>query len=831
MALSWLAKILRSSRQHARKPRARYQPELEYLERRITPQATRTWVSGVGDDANPCSRTAPGKTFAGAIAKTAAGGEIDALDSGGFGALTITKSITIDGGNNLASVLVSSGNGIVINAADTDVIVLRHLKFQGLNGTASAGLNAIRILKAGEVHIEDCDIQNFGNVGIDWESSTSGGKLFVSDTNILNNQGGGFLMKPNAVPATAQLDHVFALHNLFGFKAQDQADVTISNSVASGNTQNGFQTVTTASAARMHLNSDLASENEQNGISSDGTNSQVTLTDVTSVGNWSEGIATPNGGNLFSFGTNRIADNALGATTLGSGQGTQGGGATRTWVSGVGDDANPCSRTAPGKTFAGAIGKTTVGGEIDALDPGGFGAVTITAAYTIDGTGAFASILAPGTNAIIINAGASDVVIIRGLSLNGFNTTSLNGIKILGAGAVIVENCAIQNFGQNGIDFEPTNAGAMLFVENSVIRNNTGAGILIKPNAVHALAMIDGVQADQNNVGIQVQDNADVSISHSSASGNTTNGFEVDASTTSSVMTLESDTAANNGSSGVLAKGPAGGSSTISATALLSNFTATSNGLMGLQAASANPPDSFIVALNSNIRLSANAGGDGAPTGNFFAQHFIEALYLDDLGRAASTAEINGWVMMFNSPGNSTTTVATRFARQSEVLDHLVQSWYVTYLGRTANGGEEMGFVNELVQGQSQEQVLSNLLGDPGHEFFNRAQALVSSGTPQERYVQALYMLLLHRTGSASEITGWVNNIPMVGLIGVALQIQQTGEYRTIVVSGYYNVLLHRPPDVYGDMGGLNAWVFMSNQDLYTIRTAFEGTSEFFANG
>jgi hypothetical protein len=60
-------------------------------------QATRTWVSGVGDDANPCSRTAPCKTFAGAISKTAPGGEIDALDPGGFGALTITKSITIDG--------------------------------------------------------------------------------------------------------------------------------------------------------------------------------------------------------------------------------------------------------------------------------------------------------------------------------------------------------------------------------------------------------------------------------------------------------------------------------------------------------------------------------------------------------------------------------------------------------------------------------------------------------------------------------------------------------------------------------------------------------------
>src|SRR5947208_4349132 len=75
-------------------------------------QATRTWVSGVGDDVNPCSRTAPCKTFAGAISKTAAGGEIDALDDAGYGAVTITKSLTIDGGGHLASILASGSLGV-----------------------------------------------------------------------------------------------------------------------------------------------------------------------------------------------------------------------------------------------------------------------------------------------------------------------------------------------------------------------------------------------------------------------------------------------------------------------------------------------------------------------------------------------------------------------------------------------------------------------------------------------------------------------------------------------------------------------------------------------
>src|SRR5438309_11048407 len=97
--------------------------------------------------------------------------------------------------------------------------------------------------------------------------------------------------------------------------------------------------------------------------------------------------------------------------------------ATRTWVSGVGDDVNPCSRTAPCKTFAGAISKTADGGEIDCVDPGGFGAVTITKGITIDGGGTFASILAAGTNGIIVNETTNTkTIIIRNLSINGAGT-------------------------------------------------------------------------------------------------------------------------------------------------------------------------------------------------------------------------------------------------------------------------------------------------------------------------------------------------------------------------------------------------------------------------
>src|SRR5215210_5606986 len=102
-------------------------------------QATRTWVSGVGDDVNPCSRTAPCKTFAGAISKTAASGEISVLDPGGFGAVTITKSITLNGDGTLAGILASLTNGVIINGANVNV-TLRSLSING----AGNGLNGVR---------------------------------------------------------------------------------------------------------------------------------------------------------------------------------------------------------------------------------------------------------------------------------------------------------------------------------------------------------------------------------------------------------------------------------------------------------------------------------------------------------------------------------------------------------------------------------------------------------------------------------------------------------------------------------------------------------------
>jgi hypothetical protein len=202
--------------------------------------------------------------------------------------------------------------------------------------------------------------------------------------------------------------------------------------------------------------------------------------------------------------------------------------ATRTWVSGVGDDANPCSRTAPCKTFAGAISKTAASGEINVLDPGGFGAVTITKALSIVNDGAIAGVLVSGTNGIIINAGVNDVVTLRGLDINGLGT-GLNGIRFIAGKALRVQNCQIYGF-QQGIDFEPNVLSAQLYVQDTSIHENSGNGILVLPAAGgSAKVSVDRVHLE-NNGG---------------------DGFKSDATSGTISATLRESVMAANGGNGI----------------------------------------------------------------------------------------------------------------------------------------------------------------------------------------------------------------------------------------------------------------------------------------
>jgi hypothetical protein len=196
-------------------------------------------------------------------------------------------------------------------------------------------------------------------------------------------------------------------------------------------------------------------------------------------------------------------------------------GQTRTWVSGVGSDANPCSRTAPCQTFAGAISKTGIGGEINCLDPAGYGTVNITKSITIDCNWTHGSILAASTNGVIVN-GSNIVVTLRGLSINGAGTTTGNGIRILQAAAVNVDNVTLENFGGTavgqgrGISIETASANMRVTVQNSRIWNASNHGIHSIPTGGNVLLVVDHTQISRGGtVGMQLNNNTNATIDNS----------------------------------------------------------------------------------------------------------------------------------------------------------------------------------------------------------------------------------------------------------------------------------------------------------------------------
>jgi len=221
--------------------------------------------------------------------------------------------------------------------------------------------------------------------------------------------------------------------------------------------------------------------------------------------------------------------------------------ATRTWVSGVGDDVNPCSRTAPCKTFAGAISKTAAGGEINCLDPGGYGAVTITKSMTIDCTGTFASILASGTTGVNVNDSATGtpntiIVQLKCLSINGSGTTlGINGINFVSGAQLVVENTLITDFSNAGINARGVNVSLVYHqlevINSTIMRNGVGgsgtAGIILgvpAPGApvagVVRASIIDSV-ISHGNVGIRVSPTAVAVLERTSIESNVSYGAVV----------------------------------------------------------------------------------------------------------------------------------------------------------------------------------------------------------------------------------------------------------------------------------------------------------------
>jgi hypothetical protein len=273
-------------------------------------QATRTWVSGVGDDANPCSRTAPCKTFAGAISKTANPGEIDALDPGGFGAVTINKSIKIDGTGTMASVLFSGTNGIIINAAATDTIVLRGLS---LNGSGSLlGTDAIRVLSAKTVNIEDCDISKGSGDGIEVLATTNV-NVAITNTSIKNFSGAGVKVETSSGVAkvTAERSSVSGCGQ--GVLAHRNSRVTVRQSALVSNGVGGFAEGN-GGVAVIFVESSQVAQNSSHGVQAGGgastTTSVIRISDDAIDNNLGNGVSVQANGTVETFMNNEIVGNA-----------------------------------------------------------------------------------------------------------------------------------------------------------------------------------------------------------------------------------------------------------------------------------------------------------------------------------------------------------------------------------------------------------------------------------------------------------------------------------------------------------------------------------------
>jgi hypothetical protein len=279
-------------------------------------QATRTWVSGVGDDANPCSRTAPCKTFAGAISKTAAGGEIDCLDPGGFGTVTITKSITIDCDSGVGSILASGTNGINISAnAASDVIYIRNLTINGTSQGVTPGLNGIVVNSAKTVHLQEVDIFDFTTSCVTVNGSAAS-QLTIENSSFTNCGTNGVQLTTTTGTVLGDFHNTRIWNCGNGINAGNGARLNVFDSVISFNTvginQSGLAGgASTAMVAGSTLagNSTALQSGAPNGFLGASGNTFINNTGV---------VYNINGGNITTAGDNPSFGNTAAGVTSGA---------------------------------------------------------------------------------------------------------------------------------------------------------------------------------------------------------------------------------------------------------------------------------------------------------------------------------------------------------------------------------------------------------------------------------------------------------------------------------------------------------------------------------
>lgn len=298
-------------------------------------QATRTWVSGVGDDANPCSRTAPCKTFAGTISKTAVNGEINCLDPGGFGAVTITKSITIDCHEIFASILNSSVSGVIINFTNftavgetRKTVRLRNLNINGAN----TGLHGIRIIgnaatTGTEVFVEDCLIDGqFGSPGRGIEDFRQGGGLLVVDHSTIRNVGNAAVsVDPTGAGGASSTQINVRISNsqigntVFGLNFGSNVKASIFNTVVTGVTNAGVFAIQNSGGVTEIAVDHCIINSNGTGVNASTANTIIRVSNSTVMNNTTL-FSVAGGGQVLSYGNNQTGGVLLGALVPG-GQG------------------------------------------------------------------------------------------------------------------------------------------------------------------------------------------------------------------------------------------------------------------------------------------------------------------------------------------------------------------------------------------------------------------------------------------------------------------------------------------------------------------------------
>jgi hypothetical protein len=342
-----------------------------------------------------------------------------------------------------------------------------------------------------------------------------------------------------------------------------------------------------------------------------------------------------------------------------------------------------------------------------------------------------------------------------------------------------------------------------------LIENCAGGGVVVSPTSSgSALAVLDGVQAVGNSVGIKAQGNCDVTVFNCTASNNSSHGLQAAATAAATTLNVEGGAAANNGGNGVQTQGSGG----VGATANVANLGATGNAQTAF--GMANPGNSFLTVFG--------------PT-----QRFIESLYLDFLKRSGDVTNVSDAGVWVNALKNGTLTqaqVANNITRTAEAYGVLVDGLYWKLLNRAADPTGRAGYVSALQMGATEEQVISSIIATPEYN------GLFPSDTA---FVQSLYSKLLGRAPMGGELSSSLSALAMVGRAGLTNAFLGSLEFRRDVVQALYGYtlapassvarllppVLHRPQAPM--QGEIDSWAG-SNLDMLSLAITLAGTPEAF---